>query len=133
MAVKVLLLIYSVSCFITSSVCLWGDSNNIARQNGINTNCKLLSDCPEFLWLLRNKHDVPGMGFQEVLHYLQSKRCGFHGDDPKVHCPQGDNSIIEDPVSVAPRSSNNFFAARSVIAVDRGIIAVDPYNNRITQ
>jgi len=121
MAVKVLLLIYSVSCFITSSVCLWGDSNNIARQNGINTNCKLLSDCPEFLWLLRNKHDVPGMGFQEVLQYLQSKHCGFDGDDPKVNCPQVDDSIIEeDPVAIVPQSIAQTARASGVIAVNSG-------------
>ena len=93
MAVKVFLLLISISCFLTSSIGLLANSNNNNRRNGINRNCKLLSDCPEFLWLLRNKYDVPGMGFQEVLQYLQSQQCGFDGNDPKVKIFHRPNTI----------------------------------------
>ena len=118
MAAKVFFLIFSVSCFITSSICLIGNSNIISRRNSFNANCKLLSDCPDFLWLLRNKYDVPGMGFQEVLQYLQGQQCGFAGNHPKVKCPQVDNSMIEDPVPVVRQES--VVQPRTVIAVDPG-------------
>ena len=116
MAVKVFLLLISISCLVTSSIGLYSNNNN--RRNVINRNCKLLSDCPEFLWLLRNKYDVPGMGFQEVLQYLQSQQCGFDGNDPKVKCPRPNESIIEDPVNVADLGQ--------VIGVARTVVAVDP-------
>ena len=64
----------------------------------LDDNCILLKDCQELLWLLQNKHDVPGMSFQEVLQYLQDQLCGYDGNDPKVKCNIAeDETVIADP------------------------------------
>ena len=98
---KDFLLVFSISLlFIPSNGVYLNPNNNYSSPNNINRNCVPLSNCPEYLWLLRNKHDVPGMGFQEVLQYLQSQQCGFDGNHPKVTCPRTEEDMIEDPVSV---------------------------------
>ena len=58
--------------------------NSVSIQNTTNPDCILLSQCPELLWLLKNKHSVPGMQFQQVLKYLQNQQCGYEGNHPKV-------------------------------------------------
>ena len=72
--------------------------NSVSIQNTINPDCILLSQCPELLWLLQNKHSVPGMQFQQVLKYLQNQQCGYVGNHPKVICPKSED-LVEDEVS----------------------------------
>ena len=49
--------------------------------------CKLLSKCPQYLWLLRNKYDIPGIQFDQIYQHLWQQRCGFEGNNPMVRCP----------------------------------------------
>ena len=85
---KAFVLAFLVSSFVVSSKCVVRRNSNLAlrQQRNPNINCVPLKNCPEFLWLLQNKHDVPGMAFHEVLQYLQDRACGFDGNDPKVKC-----------------------------------------------
>ena len=70
--------------------------NSVSIQNTINPDCILLSQCPELLWLLQNKHSVPGMQFQQVLKYLQNQQCGYVGNHPKVICPKSEDLVEEE-------------------------------------
>ena len=70
--------------------------NSVSIQNTINPDCILLSQCPELLWLLQNKHSVPGMPFQQVLKYLQNQQCGYVGNHPKVICPKSEDLVEEE-------------------------------------
>ena len=79
--------------------------NSVSIQNTINPDCILLSQCPELLWLLQNKHSVPGMQFQQVLKYLQNQQCGYVGNHPKVICPKS-------------ASVTRHFARKKVLKVD---------------
>ena len=74
-----------------------------SSETPINTQCKLLSNCSQHLWLLQNKHNIPGLGFREVLQYLQDQRCGFEGNDPKVRCPMGNEIIEDEDENISPR------------------------------
>ena len=72
------------------------------RQQGRISNriCIPLRYCPEFLSMLQNKHNVPGMTFPEVLQHIQDHTCGFDGNDPKVKCNiMQEEELIEDPVN----------------------------------
>ena len=105
MAIKTVLLLYLISRLLVTSYGVVRNSNFNSPQNIENLNCIRLSDCPEFLWLLQNRHHVPGTsGFQEVLQYLQSQQCGFDGNDPKVKCPMTEDAI-EDEDEIMLRNS----------------------------
>ena len=77
--------------------------NSVSIQNTINPDCILLSQCPELLWLLQNKHSVPGMQFQQVLKYLQNQQCGYVGNHPKVICPKSEDLVEEEEFSIQMR------------------------------
>ena len=99
---KTFVLVFLICSFVVSSNCVVGRNSNIAlrQQRNPNINCIPLKNCPEFLWLLQNKLDVPGMAFHEVLQYLQDQTCGFDGNDPKVKCNiVEDETVFEDPDS----------------------------------
>ena len=83
-----------LALFIASSNCVV--RNPVSGQNIIDPDCILLSQCPELLWLLKNKHSVPGMGFQQVLKYLQNQQCGYEGNHPKVICPKPEDLLEEE-------------------------------------
>ena len=70
--------------------------NSVSIKNTTNPDCILLSQCPELLWLLKNKHSVPGMQFQQVLKYLQNQQCGYEGNHPKVICPKSEELSEEE-------------------------------------
>ena len=76
-------------------------SSNLRQQGRIsNRICIPLRYCPEFLSMLQNKHNVPGMTFPEVLQHIQDHTCGFDGNDPKVKCNiMQEEELIEDPVN----------------------------------
>ena len=80
--------------------------NSVSIQNTINPDCILLSQCPELLWLLQNKHSVPGMQFQQVLKYLQNQQCGYVGNHPKVICPKSEDLVEEEENHPQMRSSH---------------------------
>ena len=77
--------------------------NSVSIQTAINPDCILLSQCPELLWLLQNKHSVPGMQFQQVLKYLQNQQCGYVGNHPKVICPKSEDLVEEEESSPQSR------------------------------
>jgi len=82
--------------------------NYLQNRRNLEENCIVLKDCPELLWLLQNKHDVPGMSFQEVLQYLQDQLCGYDGNDPKVKCNIAeDEMLIADPENQIITSFHN--------------------------
>ena len=82
--------------------------NFLQNRRILDDNCILLKDCHELLWLLQNKHDVPGMSFQEVLQYLQDQLCGYDGNDPKVKCNIAeDETVIADPENQIITSFHN--------------------------
>ena len=94
-----------LALLIASSNCVV--RNPVSSQNNIDPDCILLSQCPELLWLLKNKHSVPGMGFQQVLRYLQNQQCGYEGNDPKVICPKSEDLSEEEfpiPRRMSPSS-----------------------------
>ena len=83
-----------LALLIASSNCVV--RNPVLGQNNIDPDCILLSQCPELLWLLKNKHNVPGMRFQQVLKYLQNQQCGYEGNHPKVICPKSEDLSEEE-------------------------------------
>ena len=83
-----------LALLIASSNCVV--RNPVLGQNNIDPDCILLSQCPELLWLLKNKHSVPGMRFQQVLKYLQNQQCGYEGNHPKVICPKSEDLSEEE-------------------------------------
>ena len=91
-----------LALLIASSNCVV--RNPVLGQNNIDPDCILLSQCPELLWLLKNKHSVPGMGFQQVLRYLQNQQCGYEGNHPKVICPKPEDLLEEE----VPIQNDNF-------------------------
>ena len=83
-----------LALLIASSNCVV--RNPVSGQNNIYPDCILLSQCPDLLWLLKNKHSVPGMRFQQVLKYLQNQQCGYEGNHPKVICPKSEDLSEEE-------------------------------------
>ena len=83
-----------LALLIASSNCVV--RNPVSGQNNIDPDCILLSQCPDLLWLLKNKHSVPGMRFQQVLKYLQNQQCGYEGNHPKVICPKSEDLSEEE-------------------------------------
>ena len=77
--------------------------NSVSIKNTTNPDCILLSQCPELLWLLKNKHSVPGMQFQQVLKYLQNQQCGYEGNHPKVICPKSEDLVEEEEFLIQMR------------------------------
>jgi len=70
--------------------------------------CVKLSQCEHLDWMMRNKHNIPGVTSSEVAQHLNSLNCGFQGGEPKVNC-----NNVEDPAPVDVAVTQTAVATRS--------------------
>merc|ERR1712142_969265 len=70
--------------------------------------CVKLSQCEHLDWMMRNKHNIPGVTSSEVAQHLNSLNCGFQGGEPKVNC-----NDVEDPAPVDVAVTQTAVATRS--------------------
>ena len=64
--------------------------------------CVPLSDCQHLLWMMNNKHNIPGQTASQVVRHIYGQSCGFQGLMPKVRCNVPVQDVEEDDSGVEP-------------------------------
>ena len=126
---KKIFLAYLIVCLTSKFInveAITNSNNNLVQPRRISNGlCIPLKDCQELLWLLQNKHNVPGMAFHEVLQYLQDQMCGYEGNDPRVKC-----NITEDEIVIADPDEQTMLMHTSRMEVRHGGV-IDVRDNNV--